>query len=154
MTEDVKVYKPSKSFVSSANLTLEKYNDMYNSSLENPEKFWGEHGKRLKWITEYTKVKNVSWNKEDLNIEWYSDGTLNVSENCIDRHLDERGDKVAIIWEADEPNQSIKLTYKQLYTQVCRFSNVLKNNGVLKGDRGNNLYAHDTGSSYCNASLC
>ena len=75
MTEDVKVYKPSKSFVSSANLTLEKYNDMYNSSLENPEKFWGEHGKRLKWITEYTKVKNVSWNKEDLNIEWYSDGT-------------------------------------------------------------------------------
>jgi len=135
MTEDVKVYKPSKSFVSSANLTLEKYNDMYNSSLENPEKFWGEHGKRLKWITEYTKVKNVSWNKEDLNIEWYSDGTLNVSENCIDRHLDERGDKVAIIWEADEPNQSIKLTYKQLYTQVCRFSNVLKNNGVLKGDR-------------------
>jgi len=135
MTEDVKVYKPSKSFVSSANLTLEKYNDMYNSSLENPEKFWGEHGKRLKWIAEYTKVKNVSWNKEDLNIEWYSDGTLNVSENCIDRHLDERGDKVAIIWEADEPNQSIKLTYKQLYTQVCRFSNVLKNNGVLKGDR-------------------
>ena len=135
MTEDVKIYKPSESFVKAANLTKDKYNAMYASSLNNPEKFWGKHGKRLKWITEYTKVKNVSWKKEDLHIEWFSDGTLNVSENCIDRHLDKRGDKVAIIWEADEPNQSIKLTYNQLYIEVCKFSNVLKNNGVHKGDR-------------------
>ena len=135
MTEDVKIYKPSESFVKAANLTKDKYNAMYASSLNNPEKFWGKHGKRLKWITEYTKVKNVSWKKEDLHIEWFSDGTLNVSENCIDRHLDKRGDKVAIIWEADEPKQSIKLTYNQLYIEVCKFSNVLKNNGVHKGDR-------------------
>ena len=112
-----------------------EYKKMYRHSVENPDSFWDEHGKRIDWIKPYTKIKDVSYAPDDLHIRWYQDGTLNASVNCLDRHLESRGDQVAIIWEGDEPSDSKTLTYRELYEEVCRFANVLKNNGVKKGDR-------------------
>ena len=112
-----------------------EYKKMYHHSVESPDSFWDEHGKRIDWIKPYTKVKDVSYAPDDLHIRWYQDGTLNASVNCLDRHLESRGDQVAIIWEGDEPSDSKTLTYRELYEEVCRFANVLKNNGVKKGDR-------------------
>jgi acetyl-CoA synthetase len=111
------------------------YRAMHASALADPEAFWGVHGKRLDWIKPYTKVKNTSFNKDDFHIRWYEDGVLNVSANCIDRHLEKRGDQIAIIWEGDDPVQSRTITYRQLHQEVCRFANVLKARGVMKGDR-------------------
>ena len=91
--------------------------------------------KRLDWIKPYTKVKNTTYGPPDVSIKWYEDGTLNVSANCIDRHLAKRGDQVALIWEGDDPTQDEKITYRQLHERVCKFANVLKANGVKKGDR-------------------
>ena len=112
-----------------------KYLEMYQSSIADPVAFWREHGKRIDWIRPYTKVKDVSYAASDLHIRWYEDGTLNASVNCIDRHLATRGDQTAIIWEGDDPADSKHITYKQLYEEVCRFANVLKGQGVKKGDR-------------------
>ena len=112
-----------------------KYLAMYAASVDNPEAFWGEQGKRIDWIKPYTKVKDVSFDAKDFRIRWYEDGTLNASVNCIDRHLAKRGDQVAIIWEGDEPTDDKRITYQQLYEEVCRFANVLKAQGVKKGDR-------------------
>jgi len=111
------------------------YLAMYAASVNNPEAFWGEQGRRIDWIRPYTKVKDVSFDAKDFRIRWYEDGTLNASVNCIDRHLATRGDQVAIIWEGDEPTEDKRITYKQLYEEVCRFANVLKARGVKKGDR-------------------
>jgi acetyl-CoA synthetase len=111
------------------------YNAMYAESIRDPGKFWGEHGKRLDWIKPYTKVKNASYDPNNVSIKWYEDGVLNVAANCIDRHLAKRGDQVAIIWEGDDPKDDKKVTFKQLHAEVCRFANVLKARGVKKGDR-------------------
>ena len=97
--------------------------------------FWNKHGKRIDWIKPYTKIKNTKYSKEDVSIKWYEDGTLNACWNCVDRHLEEYGDQIAIIWEGDEPDQSANITYKQLHEEVCLFANTLKANGVRKGDR-------------------
>ena len=112
-----------------------KYTEMYAQSVDDPEAFWGEHGKRIDWIRPYSKVKDVSYAHDDVHIRWYHDGTLNASVNCLDRHLEKRGDKTAIIWEGDDPADSKSLTYRELYEEVCKFSNVLKANGAKKGDR-------------------
>ena len=112
-----------------------KYNEMYAQSVEDPEAFWGEHGKRIDWIKPYTQVKDVSYAREDVYVRWYHDGTLNASVNCLDRHLATRSDQTAISWEGDDPDDSKTLTYRELYEEVCRFSNVLKANGAKKGDR-------------------
>ena len=112
-----------------------KYEDMYKNSVENPEEFWGEHGKRIDWIKPYTQVKDVSYAPDDVHIRWYHDGTLNASVNCLDRHLATRGDQTAIVWEGDDPADSKNITYRELYEEVCKFSNVLKANGAKKGDR-------------------
>ncbi|KCZ53774.1 acetyl-CoA synthetase [Hyphomonas beringensis] len=135
MTETAKTYPVPEAFAAQANLTPEKYREMYAASIEDPEAFWGEHGKRIDWIKPYTTVKDVSWETGDLHVKWYSDGVLNVSANCLDRHLETRGDKPALIWEGDEPGDSHTLTYRQLHTAVCKFANVLKKLGVKKGDR-------------------
>ncbi|MCG5243043.1 acetate--CoA ligase [Azospirillum doebereinerae] len=110
------------------------YARLYEQSVADPEAFWGEQGKRLDWIKPYTKVKDVDFNN-DVHIRWFHDGTLNVSANCIDRHLATRGDQTAILFEGDDPGVSKAITYKELHEQVCRLANVLKKNGVKKGDR-------------------
>ena len=110
------------------------YARLYEQSINDPEAFWGEQGKRIDWIKPYTKVKDVSYTG-DVHIKWFYDGTLNVSANCIDRHLSTRGDQTAIIFEGDDPGVSKHITYKELHEQVCRLANVLKKNGVKKGDR-------------------
>ncbi|MEL7139452.1 MAG: acetate--CoA ligase, partial [Pseudomonadota bacterium] len=118
-----------------AHINAAKYNEMYKASVDNPDAFWGEHGKRIDWITPYTKVKNTSFDYHNVSIKWFEDGELNVSANCIDRHLAERGDDIAILFEGDEPGNHEHITYKKLHEEVCRFANVLKELGVEKGDR-------------------
>ncbi|VAW15888.1 Acetyl-CoA synthetase [hydrothermal vent metagenome] len=112
-----------------------KYRAMYKASIDDPEAFWGAEGKNLDWITPYTRVKNTSFDHDNLSIKWFEDGVLNVSANCIDRHLEARGDQTAIIWEGDDPADDAHITYRQLHAQVCKFANVLKKLGVKKGDR-------------------
>jgi acetyl-CoA synthetase len=118
-----------------AHVDNDKYLAMYAASVNDPEAFWGEQGRRIDWIRPYAKVRDVSFDAKDFHIRWYEDGTLNASVNCIDRHLEKRGDQVAIIWEGDEPTDDKRITYKQLHEEVCRFANVLKAQGVKKGDR-------------------
>jgi acetyl-CoA synthetase len=110
------------------------YQALYQQSVTDPEGFWREHGQILDWIKPYTKVKHTSFDTGHVDIRWFEDGTLNVAANCIDRHLQDKGDQVALIWEGDDPKDDAMLTYKQLHQQVCQFANALKDNGVKKGD--------------------
>ncbi|MEC8099184.1 MAG: acetate--CoA ligase [Pseudomonadota bacterium] len=134
MSEDL-VFDVPENVKADALVDEAKYHEMYAESLRDPEAFWGEHGKRIDWTRPYTKVKNTLYSKENVSIKWYEDGTLNACVNCVDRHVDARGDDIAIIWEGDEPDQAAKITYRQLHEEVCRFANVLKQQGVGKGDR-------------------
>ncbi len=111
------------------------YQRMYQQSIDDPEGFWDEQGKRVDWIKPFTKVKDVSFDPNNVSIKWFYDGTLNVSANCVDRHADKTPDRVAIIWEGDDPSQDEKITYGELRDHVCRFANVLKSVGAKKGDR-------------------
>jgi acetyl-CoA synthetase len=112
------------------------YFAMYRQSVEDPEAFWAEHGQRLDWIKPYTKVKNTSFHEADFGIRWFEDGTLNLSANCLDRHLATRGDDIAILWEPDGPGEPHReITYRQLHEDVCRFANLLKSRGVKRGER-------------------
>jgi len=113
----------------------ERYQEMYKQSIADPEAFWAEQGRRIDWMKPFTQVKDVSYDQSDLHIKWYADGTLNVSANCLDRHLAERGDQVAIIWEGDDPADDKKITYRELHAEVCKLSNAMKAQGVAKGDR-------------------
>jgi acetyl-CoA synthetase len=113
----------------------QKYLEMYQSSIDDPVQFWNEHGKRIDWIKPYSNVKDVSYAPEDVHIRWFYDGTLNASANCLDRHLDSKGDKVAIIWEGDEPDQEKRITYRELHREVSKFANAMKTLGIKKGDR-------------------
>jgi acetyl-CoA synthetase len=112
-----------------------KYQAMYARSIKDPNGFWAEHAKRIDWIKPFTKVKNTSYDPHNVSIKWFEDGTLNACFNCVDRHLAKRGDQVAIIWEGDDPKDSKTVTYKQLHAEVQKFANVLKKQGVKKGDR-------------------
>ena len=132
---DEKIFPVPESYKENTHVTKEMYEDLYKKAEKDPVKFWHEIGKRIDWIKPYTKTKDVTWSKNKVDINWYYDGTLNVSENCIDRHLKNRADHTAIIWEGDDPSESLNITYKELYKNVCRFANALKNNGVSKGDR-------------------
>mgnify|MGYP003951753247 FL=1 len=113
----------------------DKYLAMYQQSLDDPNGFWGEQGKRIDWFKPYTKVKNTTYGPGDVSIKWYEDGTLNASYNCLDRHLDTRRDQTAIIWEGDDPADSKSFTYGELHAAVCKFANGLKSLGVKRGDR-------------------
>jgi acetyl-CoA synthetase len=129
-------YPPSSDFAANAHVDAAKYEDMYAASIRDPEGFWAEHGKRLDWIKPFSKVKNVNYMYPDVSIKWYEDGTLNVAANCIDRHLETRGDQTAIIWEPDDPDDAAQhITYRQLHEDVCKMANVLKELGIGKGDR-------------------
>ena len=130
-----KIYPVSPEWAKRAYVDDAKYKDMYARSVKDPDGFWGEEGKRLDWIKPYTKVKNTNFGRPDVSIKWFEDGTLNVSANCVDRHLAKRASQTAIIWEGDDPSKSKHITYKELHEQVCRFANVLKAHGVKKGDR-------------------
>ena len=132
---DGKIYDVAPEWKARAFVDSDKYNAMYKSSVEDPVGFWGEHGKRVDWIRPYSKVKNTSYDPHNVSIKWYEDGTLNVCVNCVDRHVAKRGDQVAIIWEGDDPTHDEKITYRQLHGRVQKFANVLKANGVKKGDR-------------------
>ena len=130
-----KLYRVSDEWKRRAHVGRTAYESMYKASIEDPEAFWAEHGKRIDWIKPFSKVKNATFGPPDVSIKWFEDGTTNAALNCIDRHLDTRGDQVAIIWEGDDPAQTKQITYKQLYVEVCRFANVLRESGVKKGDR-------------------
>ena len=129
------LYEPSSDIIKNSHANKAEYEKMYEESITSPEKFWEKHGKRIDWMKPYTKIKDVSYNKEDLHIRWYEDGTLNASYNCLDRHLETKGNNTAIIWEGDDPDDSKHISYNELHEQVCKFSNVLINAGAKKGDR-------------------
>ncbi len=130
-----KIYDVPSSWEARAHVNEATYKTSYQASIENPEAFWGEEGKRLDWMKPYTRVKNVSYAPGNVSIKWFEDGELNVSVNCIDRHLAKRADQVAIIWEGDDPADSKRITYAELHRETCRMANVLKAHGVKKGDR-------------------
>ncbi len=133
---DVTVYPPSADAVAKAHIDAAKYEEMYAASVADPDAFWAEQGKRIDWIKPFTKVQDVDFTLGNVSINWFGDGTLNVSANCVDRHLETRGDQTAIIFEPDDPNEAAQhITYKDLHRSVCRTANVLESLGVRKGDR-------------------
>ena len=129
------IYPPAAAFAASAHADKATYEAMYAASIADPDAFWDAQGKRLDWMTPYTKVKDTTFEHSGVSIKWYDDGVLNVSANCIDRHLATRGTQTAIIWEGDNPEDSAHITYAQLHTEVCKLANVYKSLGVRKGDR-------------------
>jgi acetyl-CoA synthetase len=130
-----KIYEVPEAVAARAHVNKEKYDATYQRSIDDNEGFWAEQAGRIDWIRPFSQVKDVSFAKDDLHIRWYHDGSLNACYNCVDRHLDARGDDVAIIWEGDEPTVDLKLTYRELHERVCRFANALKAIGAKKGDR-------------------
>ena len=130
-----KIYNVLDSYSDDALINKDDYNKMYNESINDNEGFWKKHGKRINWIKSYSKVKDISFDKSNLYIKWFEDGTLNVSANCIDRHLKSRGNKIALLWQGDDPNEIKKITYSELYKEVSLMANVLLRNKVKKGDR-------------------
>ena len=124
-----------KEWLEYAKVDEEKYSSMYDHSLQNNDEFWAEQAQRVDWINKFTKIKNVKYSKDDVSIKWFENGSLNVSYNCIDRHAKSNPNKTAIIWEGDDPNETKKITYKELLLNVSRAANVLKKIGVKKGDR-------------------
>jgi acetyl-CoA synthetase len=129
------LYPVNPAFAAAARIRHDDYARLYAESIGDPEGFWARIAQRLDWTRPPTKIKNVSFDAKDLHIRWYEDGELNVSANCLDRQLEKRGDKVAIIFEGDDPNESRRITYRELHTEVCKFANTLKHLGVVKGDR-------------------
>lgn len=132
---DTAIFPVSAEWAARAHVDAASYQKMYDASIADPEGFWREQGKRIDWIKPYTKIKDVSYDKDNLHIRWFEDGTLNASVNCIDRHLATKADQTAIIWEGDEPSDDKKITYRELHEEVCKFANVLKAQGIKKGDR-------------------
>ena len=130
-----KVYDVPAEWAKRAYVDEAKYKEMYARSIKDPDGFWSEQATRLDWIKSPTKAGNWSFAPGNISIKWFEDGILNAAYNCIDRHLEKRGDQVAIIFEGDDPGVDKKITYKQLHAEVCKFANVLKANGVKKGDR-------------------
>jgi len=130
-----KLYRVPADFAAQARIRKDDYQRMYRESVSDPEGFWARTGQRIDWIRPYSKVRDVSFDAKDFRIRWFYDGRLNVSVNCLDRHLAARGDKTAILWEGDNPAESEHITYRELYYKVCKLANALKSLGVQKGDR-------------------
>ena len=129
------IFQPSNALAKHAHIDADRYQALYAESITDPDAFWAKHGKRIDWIKPYSQISDVSYDAENLHINWFADGSLNAAANCLDRHLAERGDQTAIIWEGDEPDQQRHISYKELHEDVCKFANVLKANGAKKGDR-------------------
>jgi acetyl-CoA synthetase len=132
---EVKVYPVPAAAAARAHVSADDYQRLYKASVDDPEAFWSEQALRIDWMKPFTQVKDVSFARDDLHVRWFADGELNVAVNCLDRHLETRGDQTAIIWEGDDPQDDAHVTYRALYEQVCRFGNALRNLGVKKGDR-------------------
>jgi len=132
---DVKIHPVSKEWAARAYIDQAKYQEMYKKSVDDPNGFWAEQAKRIDWLKPFTKVKNTSFAYPNVSIKWFEDGALNIAANCIDRHLKDRADQVAIIWEGDDPKEDKKITYRELYEHVTKLANVMKSRGVKKGDR-------------------
>ncbi|WP_458070673.1 acetate--CoA ligase [Rhodanobacter sp. BL-MT-08] len=130
-----KLYPVKPDFAEGARLQKADYERLYAESIKDPDGFWANVAKRLEWTAAPTRISDVSFDPKDLHIRWYEDGVLNVTANCLDRHLAERGDKTAIIFEGDDPNESRRISYRELHAEVCKFANALKHLGVTKGDR-------------------
>ena len=130
-----KIYEVPAAAAERAWIDKDGYEQLYRQSIEDNEGFWAEQAKRIDWMTPFTKVRDVSYARDDLYIRWYYDGTLNACYNCVDRHLESKGDDVAIIWEGDDPSVDLRITYRELHERVCRFANALKKLGAKKGDR-------------------
>src|SRR5882724_5704538 len=135
LMSEAKLYPVSPEWAERAYIDAEKYRAMYRESIDSPDTFWAEQAKRVDWMKPFTKVKNTTYAYPDVSIKWFEDGALNISANCLDRHLKDRADQVAIIWEGDDPKEDKKITYRELHTHVCRLANVMKARGVKKGDR-------------------
>jgi len=129
------LHTASAEFIAKAAITRDDYARLYAESLRDPAGFWGKVAKRLDWLRPPTEIKDTSFAREDFRIRWFADGMLNVSLNCLDRHLAEHGDRTAIIWEADQPGECKRISYAELHAEVCRFANALRHLGVEKGDR-------------------
>lgn len=134
MSDEI-TFPPSDDTAKRAHVDNSAYQKLYDASIADNEAFWAEHGRRIDWITPYSKIENVSYDVSNLSIRWFEDGTLNAAANCLDRHLESRGDQTAIIFEGDEPTDSRHITYRELHEDVSKFANVLKARGVKKGDR-------------------
>tara|TARA_R110000744_G_scaffold145205_3_gene257581 strand:- start:114349 stop:116301 length:1953 start_codon:yes stop_codon:yes gene_type:complete len=134
-SQDHAIYPVTEANKRSTLVNAERYGELYRQSVEEPDAFWRQQAARLDWMTPFTQVEDTSWDKDDLHIRWFADGTLNACANCIDRHLPERAHDTAIIWEGDDPAASAKITYGELHDHVCRLANGLKSLGVKKGDR-------------------
>ena len=132
---DNEIFPVPAAFAASAHADNDKYLEMYRQSVDDPEGFWAEQGKRLDWFTPYTKIKDTSFDRPDVHVRWFHDGSLNAAYNCLDRHLAARGDQTAIIWEGDDPSEDKTYTYRELHEEVCKFANALKAIGAKKGDR-------------------
>ena len=132
---DNQIFTPTAETATGAHIDDAGYQEMYQLSLTDSDSFWAEHGKRIDWIKPYSKISSVSYDKSDLHIRWYEDGSLNAAANCLDRHLADRGEQTAIIWEGDEPDQHKHISYNALHAEVCRFANALRTRGIKKGDR-------------------
>jgi len=131
---EIHIYPVPPEVAAAAHCDNEKYQEMYERSVKDPEGFWDAQGRRIDWIKPYSKVKDVSFARDDVHVKWFYDGTLNASANCLDRHLDSRGDQTAIIWEGDDPSEDRHITYRELYEDVCRLANGLKSLGIGRGD--------------------
>ncbi len=129
------LYAPPPQLVKTAHCNHQQYLELYQHSVDNPEAFWAEQAQILNWIKPFTAVKDTSFARDDVHIRWFHDGVLNVAANCLDRHLDRRGDQTAILWIADQPGESRTITYRELHAEVCRLANGLRSLGVEKGDR-------------------
>ena len=129
------IFQPSDALAKNAHIDADGYQALYAESIADPNAFWAKHGNRIDWIKPYSQVSDISYDAKNLHINWFADGSLNAAANCLDRHLAERGDQTAIIWEGDEPDQQRHISYKELHEDVCKFANVLKANGAKKGDR-------------------
>ncbi len=130
-----KIYKTPENYASEVLVDNEKYKKMYNESVNNPDSFWQKHAKRINWIKNFSKVKDTSYEKNNLYIRWFEDGTLNVAANCIDRHIKDKADKVALLWQGDNPEEVKKISYLELLTEVSLMANILLKYQVKKGDR-------------------
>ena len=151
---EIKRYPVKDDILNTCLLNNDQYKAMYQQSVDDPDAFWSEQAsQRIDWMKPFSKVRNISFDEHNVDIRWFEDGALNASVNCLDRHLETRGDQTAIIWEGDEPTDDKHISYRELYEEVCQFANALRSNGVRKGRCGVYLYADGSTGHYGDACL-